>query len=99
MARGARAQYVRAASPALCRPCAGRTGSGAERPFRGENMTYDEIAKLPTVIDKIPDGSRGVHESCTRAYQILTKVKWLLEKRTHPDVITELISLMETPPE
>jgi hypothetical protein len=60
-------------------------------------LQYNEIAKMPTCIDNIPPGSRGVHESCTRAYQILEKVKWLLERATDSEVILELIRLMETP--
>lgn len=60
-------------------------------------MDYVAIALMPTKV--MPDdfkGSSGMHESCLRAYQILGKVKWLLEKKTDPEVITELIRLMET---
>jgi hypothetical protein len=60
-------------------------------------MDYEQIRQMPTVLTEIPGGSRGVHESCLRAYHILAKVKWLLENKTHSDVVLELIALMEKP--
>jgi hypothetical protein len=61
-------------------------------------VTYDEIRKMPTVIDGIPLGAVGVHESVLRGYQILQKVKWLLEVDTQPGVIMELVHMMEREP-
>ena len=52
-------------------------------------LYYGTIAKMPTSIDMR-------HESCYRSYHILQKVKWLLEANTKPDVIQELIYLMES---
>lgn len=40
-------------------------------------------------------GSTGVHESVLRAYQILEKVKWLIDEGTPIKAIRELIELME----
>lgn len=63
-------------------------------------MNYREIMEMPTSllraqIEANPHSS-GWHESCLRAYQILAKVKWLLEKGTDAEVVRELISLMES---
>ena len=59
-------------------------------------MTYDEIRKMPRCINKIPVGSHGVHESCTRGYQILQKVIWLLEQKCSPEAVLELIRMMDS---
>jgi hypothetical protein len=53
---------------------------------------------METVIKDIPSACQGVHESMTRGYQILEKVKYLLELETNPKVIRELISFMEIKP-
>ena len=66
-------------------------------------MDYDQIRAMPTTLtreeikDHVDHGARGVHESVLRAYQILGKVKWLIEKGTAPEVIEELIRMMERP--
>lgn len=65
-------------------------------------MNYLDIAKLKTVFGAedarfVLDGNcTGMHESLLRSYQILAKVKWLLEKNTATEVVLELIALMET---
>lgn len=62
-------------------------------------MRFDEIAKMPTSLEReyVRDSPcAGWHESLLRSYHILAKVKWLLEKRTDTEVITELIALMES---
>ena len=63
-------------------------------------MNYGQIAKMPTtltreMLEKDWWACKGWHESLLRSYQILAKVKWLLEKRTDNEVILELIALME----
>lgn len=52
-------------------------------------MTYDQIRRMPTSVDRN-------HESLTRAYHILGKVKDLLREDTAGYVIQELINMMET---
>jgi len=47
-----------------------------------------EIKRFPTTFER-------VHESVFRSYQILEKVKELLEKNTAPDIILELVKEME----
>jgi hypothetical protein len=65
-------------------------------------MDYIDIQRLPTsvtrdeLVEYHEQGVSGVHESVLRAFNILNKVKWLLDKKTDPDVIRELIYLMET---
>jgi hypothetical protein len=56
-------------------------------------ITY--IANLPTSIIEIPEGCLGVHESTLRAFQILEKVKYYLEKDISKEMILELIKEME----
>jgi hypothetical protein len=51
-------------------------------------MNYIEIAMLPSDYN-------DVHESVFRSYHIVEKVKGLLERKTPPDVILELINMME----
>lgn len=65
-------------------------------------MTYKDIANMPTSLypEDVRAGSefgmpKGWHESLLRSYHIVQKVKWLLEKKTDPEVIVELIALME----
>lgn len=53
------------------------------------------ICQLPTSVTEIPVGSKGVHESCLRAYQIVEKVKTYLDLKYPHDVILELINIME----
>ena len=55
-------------------------------------MEYISIAMQPTMLDTY--GGEH-HESVLRAWHIVAKVKWLLSKGTAPEVITELIALME----
>ena len=62
---------------------------------------YKAIANMPTVltrkhVSETEAGTKGWHESILRAYQILEKVKWLLEKNTDHQVVLELIALMES---
>ena len=56
------------------------------------SLSYEDIADMPSVLDVY--GSRW-HESVFRSYQILAKVKWLLEQGTQPQVVRELIVMME----
>jgi hypothetical protein len=73
-------------------------------------MDFDEIRNFPTVLTTdcvrkdvtvFPEGasfefsSTGWHESLLRSYQIVEKVKWLLERGTPSAVVLELIALME----
>jgi hypothetical protein len=61
-------------------------------------MRIAEIAAMPRVIEAIPPGTRGVHESVLRAYQILEKAKDLMRRNTPVDVVLELIAEMERGP-
>jgi len=54
-------------------------------------MDVTEIQQMPTVINK-------THESVYRSYQILEKVKEMLDRRDSNRTIMEFIYLMETPP-
>lgn len=64
-------------------------------------MTYEEVRKFKTTVGRedaqaaFGAGCVGIHESTLRAFHILAKVKWLLEKNTAPDVVLELIAFME----
>jgi hypothetical protein len=60
-------------------------------------MTYDEIRAMPVVVSDDTPNCHRWHESVLRGYQILQKVKWLLESGASSAVIMELIELMETP--
>ena len=61
-------------------------------------MRINEIRNFPTTIDN-PAPGRGLpsgwHESLLRSYQIVQKVRELLEKKTPTEVILELIDTME----
>lgn len=52
---------------------------------------YVTIAKMPTVY-------LNIRESIFRSYQILRKVKYLLDQGTSPEVVLGLIELLETMP-
>ena len=58
-------------------------------------MKITEIQQMPTCINVIPQGATGVHESCVRSYQILEKVKYLLNKKVPSEIVIELINEME----
>lgn len=61
-------------------------------------MNFDEIRQMPTLIDRDNNtGSKGWHESVTRSYQILQRVKGLLQDGVVTYTILELIIMMETP--
>ena len=64
-------------------------------------MTIREIQARATCVDSIPFGSKGVHESMLRAYQILKRVRDWLTRGVPAAVILELIDEMEEtdPPE
>lgn len=55
---------------------------------RGDERFFDERSKMK---------SSGVHESCLRAFHILSKTKELLDLGTPASVVRELIDMMETP--
>jgi hypothetical protein len=65
-------------------------------------MTFDEIRRMPTVVEAIPEGARGVHESVLRSYRILAKVEELI--RGDPahgiacpaGLLLDLIAMMRT---
>ncbi len=65
-------------------------------------MRINEVAKMATEItaedakEGLARGCRGFHESLVRSYHIVNKVKELLEKKTDPEVVLELIALMES---
>lgn len=62
-------------------------------------MRMTKIHQMPTCIDEIPAGTKGIHESCLRAYQILEKTKELLSLGTPAGVVLDFISDMEAPNE
>jgi hypothetical protein len=64
----------------------------------------DDVRKMPTSIERdamrgylATEQCSGVHESVLRAYQILSQVKIMLEAETPPDLVLDLILLMESP--
>jgi len=59
-------------------------------------MNIKSISEMPTCVETIPAGCKGVHESTLRAYQILKKVKNFLERGVPQDVILELVEEMES---
>jgi len=54
-------------------------------------MTIKEIREMPTSIV----GANKIHESVLRSYQVLKKVKYLLDEGTSANVVRELIREME----
>lgn len=58
-------------------------------------MLISEIKNRSTRVDEIPSSCTGVHESTLRAFQILEKVKHLLENKVSNNIILELIAEME----
>jgi len=62
-------------------------------------MTIGEIQRMPQCGTELCSTEQSrfprVHESLFRSYQILEKVKYLLEKGTAPLVVSELIDEME----
>ena len=58
-------------------------------------MKISDIRAFPTTIDSIPTGCKGVHESVLRSFQIVAKVRWLLEHGTPSDVVLSLMDEME----
>lgn len=67
-------------------------------------IDFLEIQKVPTSISReelqqhVVSGCAGVHESVLRSYQVLQQVKRLLSKGVPPDIISELIEVMESKP-
>jgi len=60
-------------------------------------MNIRGIMDMPTKIDlDVSVGSKVWHESVTRSYHIVEKVKELLVLSTPPEVILELIELMQS---
>lgn len=59
-------------------------------------MKISEIRRMPTSVTAIPDGCSGVHESNTRAYWILEKVKYYWREGVPPKIILELVEEMES---
>jgi hypothetical protein len=69
-------------------------------------MTIDEVRSFPTCFHGYPlenDSEGGIpvsytkaHESLLRSFQIVQKVKELLQKETQPSIILELIEFMES---
>ena len=57
-------------------------------------MTIDQIRKLPTCYKDAKTGD--THESALRAYQILEKVKEMLERKDSTKTIIEVIELCES---
>ena len=52
---------------------------------------WDEIRQMPTVVESIPSGSRGVHESLLRAYNILGEVIGMLARGDSSETIQAFI--------
>jgi len=61
-------------------------------------MKISDIISFPTTLGTGPNGGR-FHESIFRSYQILEKVKDLLEKETPPSVVLEIIREVEDAPQ
>ena len=59
-------------------------------------MEIKSISEMPTCVDSIPVGSKGVHESTLRAYQILERTKDFLKRGVPQDIVLELIEEMES---
>ena len=58
-------------------------------------MSLKEINEMPTCVDIIPVGCKGVHESTLRSFNILRKVKDYLNRGIEHKLILELIEEME----
>lgn len=59
-------------------------------------MSLADIRSFPNLF--FAPGGSHVHESCLRGYQILEKVKELLEKQTPPAVILEIVADLQAAP-
>ncbi len=57
--------------------------------------TWDAIRDLPLTIEAIPTGTRGVHESIFRSYQILGEVKEMLDRGDSVETVREFIRWAE----
>lgn len=53
------------------------------------------ISEMPTTVDSIPNGSRGVHESVLRAFQILREVQRMLERGDSAQTVLAFIAFAE----
>lgn len=66
-------------------------------------MDYLQINKMNVTLSRqeaekgLREGCAGFHESILRSFHIVQKVKWLLEQGTKPEVVLDLIALMENP--
>lgn len=60
-------------------------------------MKWVDIAAMPQSVAEVPQGYRGIHESCLRSYQLLEKVKDYLRRGVPADVLLELIAETEEP--
>ena len=60
-------------------------------------MTLIDIAKMPTSVDSIPPGCKGVHESTLKAYHILMLVKQWLGDGVPAHVILDVVAELEQP--
>ncbi len=58
---------------------------------------WDWIHDRPTVVTEIPPGSKGVHESLLRSYQVLTHVKQMLSRGDSVVSVVEFIEWAERP--
>lgn len=64
-------------------------------------MNIREVSMMPTSIernmlkDTLDEGCSGIHESTTRAFHIVRKVRELLEQNVPPKVVLEIMDLME----
>ncbi len=65
-------------------------------------MIIREIANMPTVLrsetvrTELEAGTRGFHESLLRSYHVAAKVRALLILKAPPEVILEIMDLMES---
>jgi hypothetical protein len=63
-------------------------------------MHYAQIGRMPRTLTRevieSESSCKGWHESLLRSFHIVQKVKWLLEKGTAPEIVLELILLMES---
>lgn len=64
-------------------------------------MIWTEIATMKTTLKRddlkkyLDDGTKGVHESVLRSYQVLSEVKRMLKIGTPSEVILMAIEVME----
>ncbi len=60
-------------------------------------MTLEEIRKMPTIVHKywadkaFGDGAEGIHESTLQSWNVVQKIRELIEQKTPHAVLIEVI--------